>query len=91
LHPALPNIVAICYKWYAYFNVIIAIVTTNSLFASNESNVVEGETVSPLYQYRGAYKVFCINAKKSEKYKNNKIVHKVLKVGSTYLFRYFNK
>ncbi len=34
--PALPKIVAICYKWYADFNVIIAIVTTNDLFATNE-------------------------------------------------------
>ncbi len=52
LLPALPNIVAICYKWYADFNVIIAIVITNSVFATNESNVVEGETVWPLYQFR---------------------------------------
>jgi len=43
--------------------VIIAIVTTNSLFATNESNVVEGETVLPLHQFRGTFKVFCINAK----------------------------
>ncbi len=55
LQPALPNIVAICYKWYADFNVIIAIVTTNSLFAKNKSNVVEWETVWQLYQFRGTF------------------------------------
>jgi len=56
---SLPNIVAICYKWYADFI--------------------------------GTFKVFCINAKKSENYKNNKMVQKVLKLVSTYLFWYFNK
>ncbi len=55
LQPALLNIVAICYKWYADLNVIIAIVTTNSLFATNETNVVEEETVWPLHQFRGTF------------------------------------
>jgi len=89
--PALHNIVAICYKWYADFNVIIAIVTTNSLFATNETNVVDGETLWSLHQFIGTFKVFCINAKKSENFKNNKMVQKVLKLVSTYLFWYFNK
>jgi len=35
--------------------------------------------------------IFCINAKKSEKNKNNKMVQKVLKLVSNYLFWYFNK
>jgi len=45
LHPALPNIVAICNKCYEECNVIIAIFnhsyTTDPLFATNESNVLE--------------------------------------------------
>jgi len=73
-------------KSLADFNVMIAIVTKNYLFATDESNAVEGETFRSLHQFIGTFKVFCINAKKSENYKNNKIVQKVLKLVSTYLF-----